>query len=297
MGGRLRKRVWWPALFSLTASIACAHAASDAAPTLPSTPPQHIVSLNMCTDELLLRLASPSRIASVTWLSRDHDASNVAELAAHVPVNHGLAEEVIPLAPDLVLAGTFTTRTAVALLKRTHAPLVEFDIANTIEELRAQVRKMATLLQERERGEQLIHEIDRRLNAIGPVNASDRPRAIVLNPDSFTAGPGSLVDEAMTGAGLDNVAAHLQLGNYERVPLEMLINQNVDLLIVNARLDGPPALATELLHHPVLSQLGAHTRIVVLPSRFWNCPGPGFVEGVERLKAVADDIRAHKANN
>src|SRR5258708_1788850 len=79
--------------------------------------PARIVSLNMCADELVLRLAERQNVASVTWLSRDAENSNVAEAAAHVPVNHGLAEEVIPLNPDLVVAGAFTSRTAVVLLR------------------------------------------------------------------------------------------------------------------------------------------------------------------------------------
>ena len=80
--------------------------------------PQRIVSINLCADELVLRLADPRNIASVTWLSRNPDSSNVAQLAAQVPINHGLAEEIIPLDPDLVIAGIYTARTAVALLKR-----------------------------------------------------------------------------------------------------------------------------------------------------------------------------------
>src|ERR1700732_350866 len=75
---------------------------------------KHIVSLNLCADELVLRLADRDNIASVTWLSRDPDNSNVAALAAQVPVNHGLAEEVIALDPDLVVAGLHTGRSAVA---------------------------------------------------------------------------------------------------------------------------------------------------------------------------------------
>ena len=59
-------------------------------------------------DELLLRLADPRNVASVTWLARDPGSSNVADLAAEIPVNHGLAEEIIPLQPDLVIAGIYT---------------------------------------------------------------------------------------------------------------------------------------------------------------------------------------------
>src|SRR5262249_11112717 len=58
--------------------------------------PTRIVSTNLCTDELVLRLADLRNIASITWLSRGR-LSNVAALAEQVPVNHGLAEEIIPL--------------------------------------------------------------------------------------------------------------------------------------------------------------------------------------------------------
>jgi iron complex transport system substrate-binding protein len=54
-----------------------------------------MVSLNLCSDELVLRLANRENVASVTWLSRDPDSSNVADPAAQVPVNHGLAEAAI----------------------------------------------------------------------------------------------------------------------------------------------------------------------------------------------------------
>ena len=100
-------------------------AAVALAPLLPAAsraagPAQRIVSLNLCTDELLLRLADPAKIASVTWLSRN-PGSNVPELAARVPINYGLAEQVLAVEPDLVLAGTFTTRIAVGMLKRVAA--------------------------------------------------------------------------------------------------------------------------------------------------------------------------------
>jgi iron complex transport system substrate-binding protein len=184
----------------------------------------------------------------------------------------------------------------VALLKRTRIPVVEFDVPpNDIASVRAQVREMAALLQERNRGEQLISDIDRRLAAIGPVDSMDRPRALVLNPNGYIAGPGTLVDEVFTRAGLDNVATHMDLGNSHEVSLETVASEGVDVLIVNANPDGPPARATELLHHPILAQLGPHTRIVVLPLRLWSCAGPGMVDAIEQLKAVADDIRARRA--
>ena len=53
--------------------------------------PTRIVSLNLCTDELVLRLADRRNIASVTYLAETSSVSNVADLARQIPINHGLA--------------------------------------------------------------------------------------------------------------------------------------------------------------------------------------------------------------
>ena len=267
---------------------------AGACPSAADAParPERIVSLNLCVDDLVLRLAEPQNIASVTWLSRDPRNSDVAELAARVPVNHGLAEEIIPLKPDLVIAGTFTTRTAVAMLRRTGVPLREVGIPNSLEDVRAQIREVADFIGEREKGESVIATMDRRLALIPPPPKSPGPRAIVLNPNGATVGKGTLVDEIMTRAGLTNVAAELEIDSYGQIPLETVVASAVDILIISASRDGPPALATEILRHPVLAALSDRTRLVVLPARLWNCGGPANIEAIERLRQIAAEFAA-----
>jgi iron complex transport system substrate-binding protein len=74
--------------------------------------------------------------------------------------------------------------------------------------------------------------------------------------------------------------------------LDTLVASAVDVLILSASRDGPPALATEILRHPVLSALSDRNRLVVLPGRLWNCGGPAVVEAIERLMRVAADARS-----
>ena len=119
--------------------------------------PTRVVSMNLCVDEQVLRLAEPKNIASVTWLAREN--SNVSQLAAQVPINHGLAEEIIPQNPDLVLAGIYTTRAAVALLKRTSIPLMELDVPKSVDGVRQQYLDTADVLGERGKGERVVAEI------------------------------------------------------------------------------------------------------------------------------------------
>src|ERR1700704_7200689 len=155
--------------------FAVAHLGADA----PPGKPKRIVSLNMCVDELVLRLAEPENIASVTWLSRDPKNSNVADLGAGVPVNHGLAEEIIPLNPDLVIAGIYTARTAVAMLKRVGIPVLEVGIPKSLDDVRAQIREIAGLIGERERGKDLTPARDASLAALPRPSTAVRPRAVV----------------------------------------------------------------------------------------------------------------------
>jgi iron complex transport system substrate-binding protein len=284
----IRRRVVASIVVGYVLSAASPHAAE----TLPA--PKRVVSLNMCADELVLRLADPSNVASVTWLSRDPKASNVANIASSVPVNHGLAEEIIPLDPDIVIAGTFTTRTAVAMLKQTRSRLVEFGIPENLADVEKQIIDMAHLLDESARGQVLVDDMNQRMARLGTPVFSKRPTTLVFNPNGFTVGAGTLVDDILTRAGLDNVAAHMNLGNYTQIPLEILVNSAVDVLIVSSSRDGPPSLATEMLRHPVLSELGSRTHVVVLPSRLWICGGPEAVEAVARLRTVADDIRENR---
>src|SRR5262245_22912665 len=194
---RLRAAMQDRLALTLAASLA---AALHLGTTDPPQKPRRIVSLNMCVDELVLRLADPRNVASVTWLSRDPDNSNVAELAASIPVNHGLAEEIIPLNPDLVIAGIYTARPAVAMLKRTGAPLAEVGVPKKLGEVRQQIRDIAGLVGEREKGESVVGAMDASLATL-PTASSSRPRAIVLNPNGATVGKGTLVDEIMTRAG------------------------------------------------------------------------------------------------
>ena len=146
--------------------------------------------------------------------------SNVPELARRVGKNHGLAEEIVPLDPDLVIAGAFSARIAVALLKRTSIPLAELGIPQGFAEIRQQIADRGAVgRRDHRKAKRLIGLMDARLAAIPPATGP-RPRAIVLNPNGATVGQGTLVGEIMTLAGLHNVAAELGIESYGSVPLE-----------------------------------------------------------------------------
>jgi iron complex transport system substrate-binding protein len=246
--------------------------------------PQRIVSLNLCADALVLRLADRADIRSVTWLARNPENSVVAAEAATIPVNHGLAEEVAALNPDLVVVGAFTTRATVALLRRLGLPILELGVPGTIDGIRAQIRQVAAALGVPERGEYMIAAMDARLAAIRVPAA--HPLAVVLRPNGFTAGRGSLVDEILARAGTRNLAAEQGLENYGQIPLETVALAGVQLLILNQAENSAPSLGEALLDHPILAALPG-LRLVRVPARLWTCGGPEVAEAAALIAAAA----------
>ena len=108
-----------------------------------SPKPRRIVSLNLCTDQLLLTLGIRSRIASLTFLAADPSASAMAEAARGFPTNRGRAEEVLALNPDLILAGSTAATPTVQLLKRLGHRVVVVPHANTLADIPRNIRTVA----------------------------------------------------------------------------------------------------------------------------------------------------------
>ena len=79
--------------------------------------PKRIASLNLCTDELLLSLADPDQIISLTWLAREESLSAFFEPARSYHQNNGRASDVIPLNPDLVFLSEFSAANTLGLLE------------------------------------------------------------------------------------------------------------------------------------------------------------------------------------
>lgn len=273
----------------MLAAVLATAAQIDGAASEPVRP-HRIVSINMCADELLLRLADKDRIASVTWLSRDEENSNVAALAAGVPVNHGLAEEAMAFRPDLVLAGVYSSQATIQILRRLGVRVAEFDVPRTLEDVRVEIRQLAAAIGEEARGEALVRRIDAGLAALAPAPPS-KLRAVVLRPNGVTAGKGSLVEEIMNRAGLENLAARLDTGNYLQIPLEAIALEKADVLILNGESDGPPSLATEALNHPIIAALARRVQVVSMPPKLWTCGGPGLVEATALLIARTQGVR------
>lgn len=283
-------RVAWLAKLAGSAFAAAAWASSS----LAVEAPRRIVSLNLCTDQLLVDLVARDRIAAVSSLATDTTISAAAGKLAGLKQVRGSAEEVLALEPDLVIAGDHAAGAAVDLLRRLGQRVVIVPLATDFDGLRQGVRLIAEAVGEEARGAAILKEFDDRLaQARSPVPS--RPTAIAYEVNSLASGPRSLVDAVLDAAGYRNLARGLQLDRTGRLPLEELVAAPPDLVILaNAPEDYRTVLADNLRHPAFLDLLNRRPHIH-LPMSYWMCATPKIVEAVEILASLKSTRFAAKA--
>lgn len=246
--------------------------------------PERIVSLNVCVDQLLLLMVEKRRIAALTRHATDRDFSNMTEAAHGLAQTHGRAEEVLPLKPDLVIGGEFTTAQTLALLRRLGLRVEVMKLANSLADVRANMRWLGALVGEPARAAALVAELDRRLAAVArAIPPGPRPVLAFYNTSGYTAAPGTLGDDAIRAAGFENIAAKLGLGSEGRLVLEWLAVRRVDALIVVDTAGTASSRAMEAVSHPAIRRLAARRPHAAIPGRLWVCETPYVAEAVERL--------------
>jgi iron complex transport system substrate-binding protein len=253
------------------------------APPAPGARPERIVSLNLCTDQLLLQLVEPTRIAAVTNLATDPEQSVQADRARAVPAGRATAEEVILLRPDLALAGEYGAREAVEVLRRWGVPIVQFAPAESWEAIREQLRRAAGAVGEVDRAESLLGRMDASLKALEVKEPAPKPGAIVIQHDGGTFGSGTLPDVVLRAAGFRNVASELGIVGYGSIALERLLLSDPDLVVILNYHGEVATLGRIYLRHAALR--GHSLGRIELPAAAFMCGTTETVKVVEHLVA------------
>ena len=272
-------------LFGACALLPLALAACAPAPAAPS--PQRgdlprIVSLNPCVDAVLVEVAAPMQVLALSHYSRDPAASSIdPATAARFAVTGGSVEEVVALAPDLVLADTFTAPSTRQALADLDIPVRYFGIAATPQDSIAQVREIAGAVGQRARGEALAQRIEQALAADAAPSGVAPLGAVLWQPGQIVPGEATLVQQLMERAGFASHSAARGLGQADFLALERLLADPPDVLLV--------AGDARAQRHPALAGLN-HTHIARFDPALLYCGGPTIIRAMERLAQVRDEM-------
>lgn len=271
-------------LLAIALSACAGGAGQDRGPPAQADRPMRVMSMNQCTDQIVLALLPPERIASVTWLSRDPRASLMHREAMRVPVNHGLSEEVVRQRPDLVIAGRFTTPATRGLLTRLGYPLIIVDHADSFADIRQATRQIAQAVGEVARGEALIARMDRQLADLA-ADPGPPLRVAAWDGAGFSAREGSLYDQVLLAAGAVNVANQPPAISHGKPDAEVLLLTAPTLLVKGAGVGRRPGLRDNVERHPVVGRFWDGPRTLTVRQAYYICGTPHVAEAAVALRA------------
>lgn len=261
---------------------ACLAAAFLVGPAVAA--PMRVVSMNLCTDQLAMMLASPGQLISISYLARDARASNLAEEARAYEVNSGAAEEIYLMAPDLVLTGEFTNQASVDLLTRLGIRVEVVTSANTLDEVSDRIRQIGALLDRADTAEAMVADYEAALADLADrARSLPQDRAAYYYPNNYTSGSDTLGDEVLDRAGFDNVAVDLGLQGAAKLPLEVLVMER-PFLVRSTNISGTTVgRAYATLSHPALRALETGGRSAAIAERWQVCGTPFLSRAIARL--------------
>ncbi|MCB2065082.1 MAG: ABC transporter substrate-binding protein [Erythrobacter sp.] len=239
-----------------------------------------IVSLNPCADAILADIAAPGQLLAVSHYSHDPAASSMPpDQAMRYPSTGGTAEEVLALAPDMVVADAFIAPATRRALEQAGVQVEVLGIAGTLDDSLAQIATLGAATGNADRAAALSHRIAAAWQASewhgAPVTA------LLWQEGGLVAGEGSLAQTLLEHSGFASLSAARGLGQGAYLPLEQVLADPPRVLIVA----GDDAV----LHHPVLARLDGVEQARIAPAMLY-CAGPTIPRALARLGEIRAQV-------
>ena len=269
--------------------VAIAALAMSGGATFAVSPPR-MVSMNVCSDQLLLTLADPEQILGLSRFARDGWQSQAGDISRY-PVLSGAAEDVLLLKPDLVIASAFDKRSTRELLKAKGLRLAELAVPRNLDEARAQIREVGDMTGHPDRAAAEIARLDAALARARGAAAERHYRVLPLSRRGWVAGSDSFLGSLLSEVGLRSAAGDLGFTFGGFASLEAIVSLRPDFIVVSnagnyARDDGQAFLV-----HPALERFYPPERRIVIPERLTECGGVMLADALDALTAELKRVR------
>ncbi|QGU32501.1 ABC transporter substrate-binding protein [Thermochromatium tepidum] len=256
------------------------------APVLATTPLPSVMSTNLCADLLLLRIADPGQIRSVSRQGQDARISPVADQARAYPGNRGGVEDLLYFKPDIALVYQgWMGRPHAKRLAGQGIEVIALPYPRGWDEALQTARALAARLGRAETGAALIEGLERRMQALARPRGAGAPRLLYLRPSGGTAGQGTYVDDLIRRLGLRNLAAEQGIKGWGRFPLERLVSAPPDVFLLGYFDQAQSPARSAYGRHPRLRSLLELTPAIELPGQAWGCGGLELLEVAEQISA------------
>ena len=243
-----------------------------------------LVSMNVCTDQLVLTLADPEQILGLSRFARDGWQSKAGDLSRY-PVLSGGAEDILLIRPDIVVVSAFDKRSTRELLKAKGLHLAELAVPRTLDEARQQIREAGDITGHPDRAAAEIARLDAALTRARRAVSERHFRVLPLSRRGWVAGSDSFVGSLLAETGLRSAAGDLGFSFGGFASLEAIVNLRPDFIVVSQAGDTARDDGQAFLLHPALERFYPPEKRIVIPERMTECGGVLLADALDALTA------------
>lgn len=260
--------------------------------------PKRILGNSASIDTMLLSIVTPDKLTAATDADRDPNISYIAEDTKDIPLTvplTGLSMEIVTEArPDLIVASTYTDGRELDLYRNLGIPVVVIDGPRSIDQVKEDVRIIAAAAGEKERGENVISQMEQGLSEIDSRLAEGKgkkPVVYLVSQMTRYGGPGSMFNELLTRARIDNAIALAGGVNGQATSPELIIKTDPDMLFVStdraSDTTGAARYRDDFLASPAIASMRAAGHIVPVEDRYIYSASQNCVWAIKGLANAA----------
>ena len=230
--------------------------------------PRRIVSLDLCTDWMLLSHARPGQVAAYSPYLYQFDNDR---FEPGLPTHDGSLEQVLALKPDLVISGEFNALLLRQRLRQLGHNVQVLANPRRLDDIPGYIQQLRRLVS----GSGL-----RGRQAGGPVTRypARHQRLLMLGANGIGAGHDTLEHDIIRAAGWRN---YIDDSGFVALDLERVIADPPDAVFISVA--GGRSLAAAFASHPAVSKRVSASQRSSNDNWRWTCPGPWSYDLIEEL--------------
>ena len=200
--------------------------------------PKRIVSYSISTDEILMALVEPERIAALSRLVDDPGVSSIVKEAKQIPnrVQGQSVEGVLNFKPDLVIIPDFHPPEMLQSARELGLKVYIYKTPSNVEGVKRSIRQLAALTGEKEKGEEVIAKMDAKINKvqqrIATIPKDKRKRVIQLRSEGAFYAPDNSFGDVCRYAGVSDTTLELHYPSAMEITQEKIVELNPDIIFV-----------------------------------------------------------------
>jgi iron complex transport system substrate-binding protein len=225
-----------------------------------------IVSLDLCTDWMLLKLADPSQVRAYSPLLYKYHADWVP---LGLPVHDGSLEHILQLEPELLISGEYNAILLRKRLQQLGRDVEVLPLPTTLDSIREYQAEFLRLINASE-GSAAV-DWDR-------TYPSRHQSLLLLGANGIGTGTNTLENDLLRKAGWVN---YIDADGYVSLQMEQIVANPPDAIYSSAPLSN--SLANLFIRHPAIQSLMSANETPRAENWRWQCPGPWSLDLIQEL--------------